>query len=344
MLVSVLKAIGIIILVLIGLLVLGLIGALFVPVRYKIKVHAKPLESEMPQSLMQVAFDNDLQAKVQVSWLVHIVHASISFQKKGKEKADLLIKVRLFGINLFGIVQRKLAKKQAKKSHDKNNSQKEAAEESEKLMQAKHSELEHEFLEKEAVEQEVFNDDVLEELDAEELFAKEETEKLSFGQKVKRLFETIKKLFEKIKGIKYTIIDKVHQLDREIQKAKRVKKVLESKRAKVVFAKVKKELLRIWKRVKPSCKGELHIGTGAPDSMGEFLAVYGVLIGIMPMKLVIVPEFERPALDGNLQIRGKVALYWFLKAVWMYLFDKDIKRLVAMLEKATGQKKQKQSV
>ncbi len=351
---QVLKIIGIVLLSLLGIVLLLVLIALFVPLRYAVLCEANPLQSEQQSSIVSAAFDNHIKVNIRASWLLHMIHFRFILQKEGKEGEVLKsIALRLFGINLIPIMQKK--KKEQDESDTKPDEQqaKEQVESSDVRKEADTlfgnkqedvSQMQEQSIQQ-AEDDEAFEWTDEDDARFEEAFAKEQ--KQPFLQKIKAFGAHIKKLFEKVKTIKYTIIDKLHQIEHTIHKLERIKKVLQSKRASIVWQKVKKDLSRIWKHVKPKCKGNLHIGTGQPDTMGELLGVYGMLIGIMPGKLQIQPEFVAIACDGTISVKGKVALVWFIKTVWLFLFDKDIKKIKAMYKKAIGKKdttKKKKSV
>lgn len=351
---QVLKIIGIVLAVLLGIILVLVLSVLFVPVRYRITCSAKP-DGQVHGQLLEAILADESHVKVSASWLLHIVHFHYHIQRKDGSGSQQTI-LRLFGINSTSLLSRE--EKDTKKSKDNSKKKKKADREESVKEEELSVDLEEEFsadFEKESStylvkEQSVFEtsdsfetddmdlDDVSDESHDEDADA---SDGFSLAEKWKHFIESLKKLFEKIKGIKYTISNKLNDLNESKQRMQRVIKVFQSKRAKVVFAKVKKELLRIWKHLRPKCKGNLVIGTGDPESMGEILAVFGMLIGIMPSELFIVPDFEQARFEGLFTIKGKVCVYWFIKAVWMYLFDKDIKRLKAMYKKATTKREQK---
>lgn len=77
----------------------------------------------------------------------------------------------------------------------------------------------------------------------------------------------------------------------------------------------------------------LHYGLDDPSLTGQIYGVYSSFYPIHMGKPVIVPDFDKKCLDGNYRIKGHIQLFFVLTALVRLYFNKDVKRLYAMIKK-----------
>lgn len=98
------------------------------------------------------------------------------------------------------------------------------------------------------------------------------------------------------------------------------------------FAKAKKTLLRLVRGIKPR-KGllKLRLGTDDPAKTGELCAFFGMIYPFIGNYVMIEPDFEQEIFEGDFYVKGHFNIFMLLRAAWIFLFDKDIKKLKEIL-------------
>lgn len=89
-------------------------------------------------------------------------------------------------------------------------------------------------------------------------------------------------------------------------------------------------------------KVDFIVGTGDPASTGQILAIHGMLYPIIGETVHISPDFEKPRLEGEFYIRGRVRFVVAFAAVLRIILDKKTWRFVRRLKKeemTNGRKK-----
>ena len=75
------------------------------------------------------------------------------------------------------------------------------------------------------------------------------------------------------------------------------------------------------------------IGTGDPAGTGQVFAVYGILYPFLGSQIVVTPDFERKVIAGEIQVKGKAAVFHLLKAAWIIYFNKDLRHILKMFKR-----------
>lgn len=301
---TILKTIGIILLVLLCLILALIFLVLFVPVRYRAEGSYK---DEQP----------DIRAKA--SWLLSILSVKVTYQK------EIDLKLCLFGIS---IPIEKLKKA-------KENVESEAASEINEAAKEIVSENQNETA-KETVHEtqsETIADTVTETKNE----TSEETvtdagnsdgEKVPFPEKIKR---AVLNLIEKIQSI----IQKLKSLYANIEYYLNILKMPETAAlASKAFELLKKILLHIMpKKLFAHC----IIGTGDPAGTGQILAIQGILYPILEDKVVIVPDFDEKRTEVDFSLKGRIIIFTLAICLLRILFDKNLRKLVKLLKQGGAQ-------
>jgi hypothetical protein len=94
-------------------------------------------------------------------------------------------------------------------------------------------------------------------------------------------------------------------------------------------------VLRLLKSIRPrKFAVNLHIGTGDPAQTGQICAVFGMIYPFIGNYVSIEPEMEEKIYEGDFCIKGHITVFMLLRAALVIFFDKDIKRLIAIVKKA----------
>lgn len=330
----ILKIVGVIILSIFVIILLMSIAVLFVPVRYGLIAKKRA----------------GFFAKVKVTWLLHMVTATILYQD------ELTTVIKIFGIPVY------------KSKKDKSKIVKEAQEdilkesknivieaEENVLKESKHIEKEAEkevnkeskYIVKEAqeevnkdlkhIEKEAEKDTNTEsnhiqdnvQMDNKKKFEHSKSihwslKKLNFIRRIKVFFlKWIGYFKKKCLEVKLVTTNITYYIDVWNSESFREFRIL-----------IKKKLFRIWKMIKPKkFKVWLHVGMGDPADTGGILVWYSMLYPILGQNIEIQPEFEEEVFEFEATATGKITIaVLFIIALKIY-FDKNLKKLIVLLKK-----------
>lgn len=297
MIFTILKVIGIILLVVLALILTALLCVLFVPVKYR----------------AVGSFDNtDIRAKAHASWLFHLFALHIEYADETDGYIRLVfVKKGLFADSLGDNyesfnddVMDDAAKTETedKVSENTGDESKIPAEESEHVAD---DQIENESTARTHNEYRSVTD--------ENQHIKQQTKpthKRTYKKPHKKQF---KDKSEKIKNC-------IYKLKREYS----------DERNKAAFLHLKKELFIILKRICPRrLKLTMVYSTGSPDTTGISLGVLVCFPVGYTNRWRITPDFEseKPYAKGSFDIKGHVIVISILAATLRILFDKNCRRL-----------------
>lgn len=306
---TIFKFIGITILILLAILLLVICLILFVPIRY----HAMGFYKDTYR----------IQAKI--NWLLHIVSFVLLYEKD----SPFQMKLRIFGIPIYDNL------------HPRENRLKKRKKDSSKSLQPDFEETEESFSyeendrprEKETPE--ISASSIQEESSNTSARYTEKEEKVPEMQKKNRkikILQNIKASFAEVirffKNIKYTFYKICATIKRRKDNITYYVELLQKDSTKAAFLACKKQLLRIFKNLKPQkFQVNLHIGMEDPAAMGDILGVWGMLYPIHEGHIDICPDFEQPVLEGDFYCKGRVTVCIYLWTVMIILFDKNMRHL-----------------
>lgn len=323
---TILKIIGIAILVILGLVLLILLLVLFVPVRYSGKGSYQ---------------DDSYAAKLHASWLLHIISVRGEYQKG----QALHMYLKIFGITFYD----NLKADGRKSKHKKTKSTKNKTEGAGEIQAASAGEQSPE----EAVPEDTVpkinqrDDDftdykISEYADLENRITTEDDfpyktdghaeRKIGIIQKIKNFFINFVQFLKNITFTFHKVCDTMVRIKNNIEYYLRILQLDSTKRA---FAVAKKQLTRVLGKISPrKYRINLHLGFDDPAVMGEVLAVWGMCYPLHQGNIDIQPEFEQSVIEGDISFRGAVNLFVFVRAVCILFFDKDIKHLIKHLKRS----------
>lgn len=109
--------------------------------------------------------------------------------------------------------------------------------------------------------------------------------------------------------------------------------LLQKKENRLLLERIKKWLLKIFKSIRPKVISvNAVIGTGAPDTTGYLLAVYGILSPLYGYQMQITPDFENKIFEGTIFVKGKITVFVLLYYGARIYFDKQLQKLIAMIK------------
>ena len=300
---TILKWIGIALLVLLGVLLFLLCLILFVPIRYKANGFCK----------------DSYQIHAKATWLLHIISFTVDF----KQEQPFRMKLRILGISIYDNLKEKKTKKTkvntlpeivgaSKQKRSNAESVEEITKAEKPIMQEQNTNIIKDISVSEA--------NVDGDMDAEQ-----EAQRLTFMQKQKKICLKVINIFRNIKYTIRKICDTIKEFKDNITY---YVELFKKDSTKVALEACKKRLLRIIKNLKPQkFQVNLHVGMDDPATLGDILGVWGMLYPIHQGHIDICPDFEQTVLEGDFYCKGRITVYIYIWTIMIILFDKDIRRL-----------------
>lgn len=292
MIFTILKVIGIILLVVFALILTALLCVLVVPVKYR----------------AVGSFDNtDIRAKAHVSWLLHLFALHIEYA----DETDGYIRLVFVKKKLFDNYE-------ALDDGDMDDAAK--------------TETEDKASENTADESKIPADEsahVADEQTENESTAQTHNEQRTVNDENQQIKQQTKLTHQKTykKPHKKQFKDKSDKIKNCIYKLKRE---YSDERNKAAFLHLKKELFIILKRICPRrLKLTMVYSTGSPDTTGISLGILACFPVGYTNRWRITPDFEseKPYAKGRFDIKGHVIVISILAATLRILFDKNCRRL-----------------
>lgn len=288
----ILKALGILLLVLLFLVLLIVCTVLFLPFCYRAQV----LKEEEGFACVK--------ASGRVSWLFGAVALTASYEEQ-KSEAQIL----LFGASLETWKRRlkKIRRGEASVPRTEEN-ETENALEAEKTAEQKAPDQKEKqqkvTAQKEQPEQEQEPDAPKKSI-LERFFGRIEYLPEKLLNLASRLLQTAFRLLE----LPFRLLEKLEQKIQAGRRLKRkwesVKKFFRSKMFREALLHAKKEVLYFLKKAAPKkVTGTVRFGFDDPALTGETLGILGMIYGKLPKDLSIQPDFEQEILRGDVRMKG----------------------------------------
>ncbi len=292
MILSILKIIGIILLIIIGLLIFILGLALLVPIRYQFEGN----------------YQGMLDGEADVRWAPVMFKASVCIRNNRLEYI-----VKLFG----GIVMTNTDKKISwigRKFFSFEDD-----------LETKEEDFQDETVRKEPDEAE----DKLQGELLGEAFIKKDTEKKEEKEETKKerkknisVFDKFRRILKRWKEKWNLFLKKIKEIGK---KKEDLLKVYHSKRFELAKKDIKSYLKRIFRIIKPDkLEGFVHFGMEDPAVTGQILGIAAMLLPLYQGFLTIDPDFTKSCLDGTLKGKGKIFLFSIVKLAFKVILNKNL--------------------
>lgn len=299
MIFTILKVIGIILLVVLALILAVVLCVLLVPVKYR----------------AVGSFDNtDIRAKAHASWLFHLFVLHIEYARE----TDGYIRLAFVKKKLFEDSDSEYEDYEAESDYENYENDEKAAEAD---SVADNYEASDDNVMNDAAKIEA-EDKGCENTGDEPKIPADESEHITDGKTYKKRNKKLHK-----KSHKKQFKDKSDKIKTGIDKLKRE---YSDERNKAAFSHLKKELFIILKRICPRrLRLTMVYSTGSPDTTGISLGVLACFPVGYTNRWRITPDFEseKPYAKGSFDIKGHVIVISILAATLRILFDKNCRRL-----------------
>ncbi|MEI3212215.1 MAG: DUF2953 domain-containing protein [Lachnospiraceae bacterium] len=158
------------------------------------------------------------------------------------------------------------------------------------------------------------------------------------GDDRRTLLDFIRKLFSAIRNIKYTIRKIYDKINHIIHNIRYYIKILQTESFKRAFMLCREQLLRLMKIVLPrKVSGTFTIGMEDPAATGQILSIYGILYPLIGDSITVIPDFEKPVMEGSFRFKGKITAFTLIRIAAKIYFDKDLKRVICLFKKEAVQ-------
>lgn len=311
---TILKIIGVTLLAVLGIVLILLAVVLFVPIRYsstgKYDSESKPL------------------IEARVTWICHIIR--FYFTLNGKEK-NYYLKVLWFTLYPKSKPEKTEESSFGEDIEDLDDIEGKNDDKAEKDVESDKDDKTAEALKtdeafnrlNEAVSEETAEDSKVQALPDKQPQKKEKSEKKSIFRRIKESIDNFKFKFKQI-------CDKISSGRLKIEDI--VDKLTDPRTSNAVTL-LLLELKKLLYHIRPR-KFRLYIRYGFedPSYTGQLYGFYNSLYGIHLGKPDIVPDFEHSCFEGDYLIKGYVQVIFILIAAIKLYFNKDIKRLIAIIK------------
>lgn len=158
------------------------------------------------------------------------------------------------------------------------------------------------------------------------------------GADRRTLLDFVRKLFSAIRNIKYTIRKIYDKINHIIHNIRYYIKILQTESFKRAFVLCREQLLRLMKMVLPrKVSGTFTIGMEDPAATGQILSIYGILYPLIGDSITVIPDFEKPVMEGSFRFKGKITAFTLIRIAAKIYFDKDLKRVICLFKKEAVQ-------
>ncbi len=336
---TVLKVIGIILLVILGIIlfVLGLV--LFLPVRYRLDADADQREKKY-------------DGHVKVTWLFRFLHAR-AWAESGENGSDIGYEVKVAGIKLMSSEDEASEDDEELPDYDSVLGDMDLGEDvagPEPNLRDKVSRdaVPHDMVPQETAGQkaadqkaayqkipeieEPFDDRVLSEFDQEtEYDSGNEKEHKGFFSKIR---EIIDKCVSAVRNLSYTIkniCDKIKQILLDISY---YKELWESAETQEVVADLLEKTAFLWRRIRPrKWHMRLHFGFSDPATTGETLGAMCAFNPLYGEHIQLQPDFDEEIIEGDFYLSGHIQLFFVVVIGLKIYFNKKLKTVIGRFKR-----------
>ena len=316
----IIKIIGIILAALLGLALLILLLVLFVPVRYR---------------AYGIRSSRECRAEGRVSWLLRLLCIPFSFQD-----GELEIRVKLLGFTILDPLKEEEAFRepvQRKTEQSAGKEEETAGEDSEREEvpaeeNAGEADASGSFEASQADEAET-SAQPASERDAEaaaELENEASEGRFSrgfreLGRFLRAVIRFFMKIPRKLKNLKCTFQRFCDKIKRMVKRYREMKAFALDERTKAAVSLVWKQAgILLGQALPRKIRGRLHFGTEDPALTGQILGAIGIFYPLFMDNVKVEPDFEKPALDGELSLKGRLRIVTVLRIAWRLYRDKNV--------------------
>lgn len=309
---TILKAAGILLAAVVLFLLLVLLLVLFVPLRYRLDGKKYGMFSEA-------------EADVRIRWLLGAAELRFGYQKS-RVKAGfriLWIKKQLAGEKkVRADTRKKPLEESLEESEIRKDSVKGQAGDKALLQKEKVREDEKKSIPAEKSVSGEKKSSAPETVPAEESAQTEKEKKFHLPDicgMIKRIISSVKDIVKKASDARRSLEEKWNTVQSYLS-------FLRSEMTKEILGILKNHVFYLIKHIRPrKIKGTLHFGMEDPSLTGQLTGVLYLILPAYCYKVVLQPDFEKKILEGELHIAGHIRLIHLLKVGLQIFFNKKLR-------------------
>lgn len=332
---TILKIIGIILLVIIGLLLTVTLTVLFVPIKYQSDGSFKKLDDGFKDNI-----------SVRVTWILQILSVSFRLTDTTPEFA-----IKIFGRPLsLGSKNDENKSKKPKKKNKKafaktknlNSESKDSSENMDKSDKAIIDKKENlSDIKNDSVKQSDSNAGTIkDDLNISKDTLKNNSETMSDSVDDKETKEK-KSIKEKVFSIKKKLIDIWNKIDVICQKIKNVNSIknefveyLKKEESKLAIRKIKTIIFEMFKKLLPrKFNAKFKFGFEDPSTTGKILGISSIFYGIYGDNIELEADFDNVVLEGEYKFKGKIRLINIVTAAIKIILNKWFRQFIKFSKK-----------
>ena len=360
---TILKIIGIILLIILGMILL----VLFVPIRYSV-------DAEIPQKDLSDGIDehfsDGIMCNVRITWLLHLIRACVKYPAA----KSFSVKILFFTVFPRRRQKQKKSVKDAERKADILKNRKQEAEPGsdeeempvsneisdgsvsvedksenwDKYQPEKVADT-GENSQSQKIEDEEKEKNKEENIEENINKANPEQEKKEQGEEQSEEAESEKKtifdFWRKCKDIalhiwnflrnQQNVLKKTwYTISRICDKISLIKETLESDIFQRAWKIASLQLLKVWKQLRPGiCNVTIIYGTGDPALTAQILGIYAMMYPSLPDGISVDADFNTAVIGCTAHIRGKITLFRLLWCAAVIYFNKDIRKIYRRFRK-----------
>ena len=155
-------------------------------------------------------------------------------------------------------------------------------------------------------------------------------------KKLRALFTRIRELPGKIRKLADGILKKKISLEKTWNS---VSMFWHDEQNQKAFRLIRKRIGKLVRYVLPrKLSGRIHFGFDDPYDTGQVLTAVSPFYGFYAKTLTLEPDFTGTALDGEIHLKGRIALWYPLWTAARLFISKDFRRLLRFLRKRNAKK------
>ena len=161
----------------------------------------------------------------------------------------------------------------------------------------------------------------------------QEAKKVSFVQKSKKVIERIKGVLirwkKKITSIPEKLVSMKDKIIKNKDRLTGIKEYFLGEENKEVMKEILSRLKKMFGHIWPNkLRGRVEFGLEDPYTMGQILAVLGILMPIYQDKLTVIPDFEEEKLKGDFSLAGRIIPGYLVLQLFILIMNKEVRRVI----------------
>ena len=143
-----------------------------------------------------------------------------------------------------------------------------------------------------------------------------------------------RKIPRKLKNLKCTFQRFCDKIKRMVKRYREMKAFALDERTKAAVSLVWKQAGVLLGQALPrKIRGRLHFGTEDPALTGQILGAIGIFYPLFMDNVKVEPDFEKPALEGELSLKGRLRIVTVLGIAWRLYRDKNVRYVYRRLNR-----------